>query len=199
MIHPEQTSTTLDAYLAREVNAEYKSEYRDGQVVALASASSNHNLIAGNMYIALRQALGKRPYRVYVNDMRLYVKKSKLYTYPDVIVVCGKVDFVSGRRDTLTNPTVIIEVWSDSTRDYDRGEKFGMYRGLASLQDYVMIDQDQVHAEHYRRDGHFWVLEALDDVQGSLKLSSIEVQVPLREIYSQVEWEDKPIRGKRPK
>jgi Uma2 family endonuclease len=199
MIHPNQKFVTPDKYLALEEKADYKSEYRNGEIVALAGASSNHNLIVGNVYMALRQALAADPCRVYSNDMRLYIEKGKLYTYPDVMVVCGKIDFVPGRRDTLTNPIAVVEVWSESTRDYDRGEKFGMYRKISALQEYVMIDQDRPYVEHYRRDGHFWVLETLDSLRAKLNLRMMKAEIPVKNLYLQVEWEDKPKHGKRTK
>ena len=199
MIHPGQEFVVPEEYLAREENAVYKSEYRDGEIIALAGASLNHNQITINLTTDLAQRLKTRPCRIFSNDVRLYIAKSRLYTYPDVMIVCGKIEVDPRQKDTLTNPTAIVEVWSDSTKPYDRGEKFAMYRQIPSLREYVMVDQEQPYVEHYRHDGHFWVLEALEGLQAKLNLPSIDVEIALETIYSQVEWEEKPKRGKRSK
>ena len=189
MIHPKENFITPEEYLTREAQAEYKSEYHDGEIFALAGGSANHNLITGNIYAALRQMLSQRPCRTFINDMRLNVKQSGLYTYPDVMVICGKTEFAPGRDDTVTNPIVIVEVWSDSTKAYDRGEKFAMYRQIPTLQEYVMIDQSQFYVEHSRRDGNFWVLETLDAMDAILVLPSLQCEMPLATIYEKVEWQ----------
>jgi Uma2 family endonuclease len=187
VIRPTTKFITPEEYLALEEKAVYKSEYHDGKIYALAGASSNHNLITGNAYMALRQFAAPEPRRVYVNDMRLQVEKSGLYTYPDVMVVCGKIDFVSGRNDTLTNPILIVEVLSESTEAYDRGEKFAMYRQIPTLQDYVLIEQTKPYVEYFRREGRFWVLETFEQMEATLTLRSLDFQIPLETIYSQAE------------
>lgn len=189
MISPKQKFITPEEYLALEEKADHRSEYCNGEIFALAGGSVNHNLITGNVYAALRQLLAQRPCRAFMSDVRLHVEKSGLYTYPDVMVVCGKIEFVPGRDDTVTNPTVIVEVWSDSTKAYDRGEKFAMYRQIPTLQEYVMIDQTQPYVEHFRRDGHFWVLETLEQMETVLALPSLNCEIPLRMIYEKVEWQ----------
>ena len=189
MIDSKEKLITPEEYLEREAQAEYKSEYHDGEIFALAGGSANHNLITGNIYAALRQMLSQRPCRTFINDMRLNVKQSGLYTYPDVMVICGKTEFAPGRDDTVTNPIVIVEVWSDSTKAYDRGEKFAMYRQIPTLQEYVMIDQSQFYVEHSRRDGNFWVLETLDAMDAILVLPSLQCEMPLATIYEKVEWQ----------
>lgn len=188
MIHPKEKFITPEEYLAREAQAEYKSEYHNGEMYALAGGSANHNLITSNILVALRHLLSQRSCRVFINDMRLHVKQSGLYTYPDVMVVCGKIEFVTGRDDTVINPVVIVEVWSDSTKAYDRGEKFAMYRQIPTLQEYVMIDQTRFYVEHFRRDGNFWVLETIEQMDTSLNLPSLDCGIPLTTIYEKVEW-----------
>ncbi|CAG0981413.1 hypothetical protein ANRL3_02154 [Anaerolineae bacterium] len=189
MIAPTKRFITPEEYLALEEKADHKSEYCDGEIFAMAGASNNHNLIAGNVHAVLHQLLSKRPCRTYINDMRLHVKRSGLYTYPDVMVVCGKIEFVPGRDDTVLNPIVLVEVWSDSTKEYDRGAKFAMYRQIPTLQEYVMIDQTQPYVEHYRRDGNFWVLETLEQMETVLALPSLECEIPLATMYEKVEWQ----------
>jgi Uma2 family endonuclease len=118
--------------------------------------------------------------------MRVQVRPTGLYTYPDVSVVCGEPLFDDSRGDILLNPTVLIEVLSPSTEAYDRGEKFAQYRRLDSLQDYVLIAQDTVRVEHYRRRGELWVFSEMNDLDDELQLKSIDCTVPLREIYDKV-------------
>jgi Uma2 family endonuclease len=197
VIHPAKKLIVPEEYLAQEEKSRDKHEYRDGEIVALAGASLDHNRITRNLASTLVQVLKGKPCEVFSNDVRLYVEKSRLYTYPDVIVVCGKIEVDPRQKDTVMNPSVIFEIWSDSTRDYDRGEKFAMYRKIPSLQEYVMIDQGRPYIEHYRRDGHFWVLETIEGIKGNLNLRSIDVEILIETVYSQVEWEDKSKRGKR--
>ena len=190
MIDPTKKFITPDEYLALEEQADHKSEYYNGEISAMSGASNNHNLITGNVHAALHQLLSKRPCRTYVNDMRLLTGPKGLYTYPDVMVVCGKIEFAPKRDDTVMNPVVIVEVLSDSTKGYDRGEKFAMYRKILSLKEYVMIDQTQPYVEHYRRDGHFWVFEALETIDAILTITALECEIPLAVMYEKIEWQE---------
>lgn len=176
-------------YLLRERAAEYKSEYRNGRIVAMTGASRRHNLIAGNLFSELRQQLRGRPCEAYMSDMRVKVSPTGLYTYPDVVVACGEIRFEDAHIDTLLNPTLIAEVLSPSTATYDRGEKFAQYRRLDSLQEYVLIAQDAVRVEHYRRQGDQWVPIAPDDV---LTLATIGCRVSLADLYERVQLPDSP-------
>lgn len=126
-------------YLALERSAEFKSEYFDGQIFAMAGASESHNIITLNVGSEIRQQLKKCPCTVYVSDMRVKVGPTGLFTYPDVVVVCGQAQFDDSHLDTLLNPTLIVEVLSDSTEAYDRGRKFEHYCKLESLAEYVLI------------------------------------------------------------
>ncbi len=178
---------TPQEYLVRERRAETKSEYLRGEMFAMSGASREHNLIAGNVNRELGQQLRERPCEVYQADMRVKVSPTGLYTYPDVTVVCGEPRFEDAEVDTLLNPTVLVEVLSPSTADYDRGGKFTHYRRLASLQEYVLISQELPLVEHYVRQGaDEWLLteqRGLDDV---LVLPSIDCRIPLAEIYRKV-------------
>jgi Uma2 family endonuclease len=188
MIDPTKKFITPEEYLALEERADHKSEYYNGEMFAMSGASNNHNLITGNVHAALHQLLSKRPCRTYVNDMRLLTSPKGLYTYPDVMVVCGKIEFAPKRDDTLMNPDVIVEVLSDSTQAYDRGAKFALYRKILSLKEYVMIDQTQPYVEHYRREGHFWVFEALETIDTILTIPALECEIPLAVMCEKVEW-----------
>jgi Uma2 family endonuclease len=191
MFQKKQTYYSSEEYLALEEEAEYRSEYYQGEIFAMAGGSANHNRIAGNLYTDLNIAFEGKPCEAFINDVRLLVKKNGLYTYPDVMMVCGKLQFVKGRDDTLTNPIVIIEVLSDSTAGYDRGAKFELYRALKTLQDYILIDQTKVHLEHFHKlkDGR-WILQEFEQLEDKLPLESVEVEISLQRIYRNVEWSE---------
>jgi Uma2 family endonuclease len=183
-----QQRYTSEEYLALERRADYKSEYFNGWMFAMAGASEEHNLIAGNVFAALHGQFRGRTCRAYVSDMRVKVSETGLYTYPDVVAVCGERRFEDVKGDTLLNPTLIVEVLSASTEAYDRGDKFGHYLRLESLQEYVMIAQDKARVEHYVRQGEHWLFTESRDLEGVLQLVSIGCSVPLREIYDRVEF-----------
>ena len=173
-----------------EETAEYKSEYFQGEIFALAGGSLNHNLIVGNFHTALSVALESKPCRALMSDMRLLVRQNGLYTYPDVMVVCGKVQLVEGRNDTITNPVVIVEVLSPSTHEYDRVKKFTLYRQLDSLREYILADSEQVHVTHLRRaeNSDQWTIEMYDNLDAVLRLESVGCEIPLARLYNKVEF-----------
>lgn len=191
MVLTSKRRYTPEEYLAMEPAADYKSEFFQGEIFALAGGSFNHNLIVGNSFKALSLVLDKKPCRVLMSDMRLLVERNGLYTYPDMMVVCGKVEFVPGRNDTLTNPVVIVEVLSPSTREYDRVKKFALYKQLGSLREYLLVDSEQIHVTHLRRTetGSAWTIEMYDDPQALFNLDSIGCQITLAQIYDKVEFE----------
>ncbi|MCG9129442.1 Uma2 family endonuclease, partial [Candidatus Poribacteria bacterium] len=133
---------TPEEYLIKERSADFKSEYRDGDIVAMPGASRQHNLITVNISSGLHIQLIDRSCEVYTNDMRVKVSDTGLYTYPDVVVVCEEPNFEDNNFDTLLNPTVIVEVLSPSTETYDRNEKFTSYQTLESLQEYILVSQN---------------------------------------------------------
>ena len=179
---------TPEEYLTLERQAEYKSEYFNGEIFAMTGASRRHNLVAANVLASLHGQLRKRPCEVYSSDMRVKVSPAGLYTYPDVVVVCGEPLFDDKHKDTLLNPTVLVEVLSKSTASYDRGEKFAHYRKLDSLAEYLVVAQDKYHVEHYtRQPGNRWLLSETDDIQKIIHLSSIECDLALADIYDKVE------------
>lgn len=178
---------TPEEYLALERKAETKSEYINGEIYAMAGASREHNYIAGDLFGELRSQLRGRNCKLFMSDMRVRVKPTGLYTYPDVVVVCGRPRFDDSQVDVLLNPTVIFEVLSDSTEAYDRGAKFAHYRYLDSLKEYVLVAQDRMQVDHYARMGNQWLLTAYSRPEETLELPSIECSIPLAEIYAQVE------------
>jgi Uma2 family endonuclease len=183
-----QRRYTPEEYLALERKAEYKSEYFAGEIFAMSGASERHNLIVANVVAALHTQFRNRPCKVYPGDMRVKVNTTGLYTYPDVVALCGEAQFDDEQRDTLLNPTVIVEVLSPSTEAYDRGDKFGHYRKLASLAEYVLISQEKSHIEHYlRQPDNQWLLSEASDLQDVMQLPSIGCVLLLAEVYDKVE------------
>ncbi len=183
---PKQYLTPKE-YLARERRAEYKSEYYRGEMSAMSGASREHNLIAGNVSREAGNQLRDRPCEVYQSDMRVKVHPTGLYTYPDVAVVCDEPQFEDAEVDTLLNPTVLFEVLSESTQDYDRGKKFEHYRKLESLREYIVVAQDKFHVEQFtRQPDNRWVLWETEDPEAVVRLPSIGCELALRDIYAKV-------------
>ncbi len=186
---------TPEEYLASERKAEFRSEFFRGETFAMAGASARNNLIVLNAGAVLREQLKKRPCRVYPSDLRLLIKVTGLFTYPDLTVVCGEPQFAYDQGDVLLNPIVIVEVLSESTEAYDRGKKFEHYRTIASLQQYVLIAQDRVSVECFTRGGqgegssNDWTLHATQDLASSMSLQSIDCVLQLEEVYDKVELE----------
>ncbi|HEX8069721.1 MAG TPA: Uma2 family endonuclease [Pyrinomonadaceae bacterium] len=183
------TYLTPEEYLALERKVVYKSEYIDGVIVAMTGASRKHNLITFNITRELSQQLRGRPCEGYASDMRVRVPSPRVYTYPDVVVVCGEPQFEDEQVDTLLNPTLIVEVLSESTERYDRGKKFGFYRTIGSLAEYLLVAQDECRVEQYVKqpDGR-WLLSDYYTPEDVIKLNSIQCQLALKEVYDKVAW-----------
>lgn len=174
-------------YLAMEEQAETRSEYHQGRVVAMAGASIPHNRIVSNLSFALANAIGDNPCEVFSQDLRVWLKRDNRYVYPDIIVVCGELELVEGRDDMITNPKVIIEVLSESTEQIDRSEKFRAYWTLDSFQEYVLVDQYKMRVEYFKRvDETVWELRVLTKPEQILVLPSLGVEIPLSQIYRRV-------------
>jgi Uma2 family endonuclease len=173
-----------EEYLAIERKAEYKSEYVDGVMYEMAGGSERHNLIAANIIISIGVQLRNRPCRVYPSDLKVRVPTSKRFFYPGVSVVCGEIRFADDERDVILNPTLIVEVLSESTAAYDRGKKFLSYQQIDSLREYLLISQDEEIVEHYVRQGNdTWLYAKAIGLEEMITLPSIECEVVLRDIY----------------
>jgi Uma2 family endonuclease len=179
---------TPEEYLALERAAEYRSEYLDGEIFAMSGASEAHNTIAMNIVRHLGNQFEGRPCRVFASDMRVRVTPGRMYTYPDVVAVCGPRQFAEDQRDTLLNPTVVFEVLSPSTEAYDRGAKLAHYWRLASLTDYVLVAQDRMRVEHFARQGDGWFVTAAESPDETLRLAALDAELVLRAIYTNVEF-----------
>ena len=163
-----------------------RSEYVNGEIIAMSGASFAHNLITMNISARLHDRLRDSGCVVFANEMRVSIPSANSYFYPDVGVVCGEPRFEDNVFDTLLNPIVIVEVLSPSTEAYDRGEKFSHYRQLQSLQEYILVSQDKVHVDHYVRQTAQWILTDFQELEQHLPLTSIQCELILQEIYGNV-------------
>jgi Uma2 family endonuclease len=179
---------TPEEYLALERHAEFKSEYLNGRIIAMAGGSPEHADVVLNIGSELRARLRPRGCRVFVNDVRAKIASLAGYVYPDAMAVCGTAMFLNTKPRTLLNPNLIIEVLSDTTESYDRGEKFEAYQAIESLLEYVLVDSRRVRVERYVRQGAFWVFSAETALDATLQLSSVDCPLSLREIYADVEF-----------
>jgi len=176
-----------EEYLRLERQSEYKSEYVNGQIFAMTGASRKHNLVAGNIFGELRQQLKGRQCEAYMGDMRVKVKATGLYTYPDVVAVCGEPQFEDEYVDTLLNPTLLVEVLSQSTERYDRIAKSSYYRTLDSLAEHLLVAQDEIRLEQYVKQANGqWLLFECSSIDAAIELESIGCSLALRDVYDKV-------------
>jgi Uma2 family endonuclease len=176
-------------YLDLERKSEIRSEYIAGRIFAMSGASRRQSLIAGNLFGNIYAQLRGRPCEAHMSDIRVKVAPAGMYTYPDIVAVCGEPRFEDAHVDTLLNPDVIIEVLSQTTEAYDRGEKFAHYRRIDSLREYVLVAQDKIRIEHYRRQGEQWVLSEISDPAGTLHLPAIDCHIEVGAIYERVDFD----------
>jgi Uma2 family endonuclease len=180
---------TVEQYLEIERAAEFKSEYIDGRMYAMAGGGVDHAIIASALIYAISAQLRGRPCVAVGSDLRLFCRSAGMLTYPDVVVFCGPRKLLDDHKDTLTDATVIAEVLSPSTKNYDRGEKFGFYRGLPSFSEYLLIEQNKIHAEHHvRKPDGSWLFREFTGPDAVIELKSIGCQLNLGTIYERAEF-----------
>lgn len=185
-----KTLLTEEEYLAIERQAEFRSEFYNGEMFALAGATRRHNRIVTNLVTALDNQLRERPCNVYSSDLRVRIQSTGLFTYPDVVVTCGEEMFVDdGQSDILVNPTVVIEVLSDSTEAYDRGKKFEQYQSVESLTAYILIAQHSARIEQYVRQesGRLWTYSEAHEIGETIRIEAIACDLKLADVYSKTE------------
>ncbi|MFN3638318.1 MAG: Uma2 family endonuclease [Chloroherpetonaceae bacterium] len=181
---------SLEEYLALEATSQEKHEYYNGEIFAMAGGTFRHAQIVENVFVALRQRLKGKPCQPKSSDMRI-ATPSGLYTYPDASVYCGKPE-LSEAQTELRNPVVIVEVLSASTRNYDRGEKFRLYRTIGSFREYVLVESESVLVEHYsKRETGEWVLREYTRLTDEVELHAIKENISLQEIYEEVTFNSK--------
>lgn len=187
----EQRYYSIEEYLTLEESADYKSEYIDGEIFPMAGGSTNHNRIAGNFYAALNFAFKTEDYDVFMSDVRLWIPKKRIYTYPDVMVVVGKPEYYNNRTDMITNPRVIIEIFSDSTKEYDRSKKFEGYRTIPTIEEYLLLDQTRRYIEHFSKtDRKRWSFAEYNELDETIALASISFEIAVADIYNKVNFEE---------
>ena len=176
-------------YLELERDASYKSEYYRGEIFAMAGASHNHNRIVENLSITVGSYFKGKSCRTYSSDQRLHIPANGLYTYPDLLIICGKNEYLDEKKDTILNPSVIIEVFSESTEAYDRGEKFHFFRSIPSLQEYVLINSRSFAAEVFRKneEGLWFLASEAYDLAESITLASVDLTIAMEDIYAETE------------
>ncbi len=182
------TKVAEEEYLAFDRASEFRNELLDGEIVAMSGGSMDHARLGMSISNQLYNArLQGSDCETFASDFRVRVS-SRMYTYPDAIVVCGKPLLADGRKDTLLNPRVIVEVLSPTTEHYDRGLKFQYYRAMESLQDYILVSQDQIRIEQFTRgDARSWTLRDYQSVEETLRIESVGVSIPIARIYERVE------------
>jgi Uma2 family endonuclease len=186
----EKRYYTPEEYLALEESAIDKSEYHDGEIVRMTGGTANHNKIALNFCRKFPLTIQKQNYETFINDVRLWIPLTRRYVYPDIMVIQGEPVYHENNKTIVTNPLVIVEVLSNSTKDYDRGGKFLAYRSIPEFREYILIDQYSHHIEQFAKnsDGK-WVLTEYDSEESVLILESVEFQMPLSEIYERINFE----------
>ena len=184
-----KSKMTPQEYLEFERKSEEKHEYFNGEVFAMAGAKRRHNVVVWNFGGELRQKLKGKNCEAYPNDMRVFIPATGLYTYPDLVVVCGEPNFQDDVFDTLLNPILIIEVLSETTENYDRGKKFRNYRTIETLHEYVLVSTDEARIEKFEKTGDgFWFLSEAIGIDSEIELTSIECRIPLAEVYDKIDF-----------
>lgn len=190
---PKPQKLTVAEYLAIEERSEVRHEFYDGEMFAMAGASRHHVIIVSNLVTELNVRLRGTPCRADVIDLRVKVETTGLFTYPDVVIVCGPRQWATDDPNAIVNPQVVIEVLSPSTANYDRTTKFQHYQRLPSVQEYVLVSQDRVWVERLvRQPDDTWNLSTFTDPAGELVLASVPVRVPLADVYRDVELPEPP-------
>lgn len=184
---PERRHWTEAEYLVVERQATTKHEYRQGEIIAMVGASPAHNQITASIIGQLYMQLRGSPCQPLGSDMRVRVSSAGLYAYPDVIVVCGELQVADAYQDMLLNPTLIIEVLSPSTEQYDRTDKFTAYKALDSMREYLLVSQHEARIEQWvRQDGGLWTRHEVSGLAATLRLVSVDAALPLSEVYARV-------------
>ncbi len=176
---------SAEEYLAMERIATEKHEYYQGEIFAMSGAFFKHNRVFSNLFGEIQSKLKGKNCVPYGSDLRIHVPKNSLYTYPDISIICDKADLTDDKFDTATNPAVIIELLSKSTRNYDRFEKFSLYRDIASLKEYILVDTQKIHIESYVRNAdNTWQLTDYNAITNSLIITAVNISISIADIYT---------------
>lgn len=185
---------TVEEYIRHENETGQRHEYHDGMIYALAGGSLEHALLIGNVYSELRNGLKKKGSncKPITNDAKLYIEKENKYVYPDTMVICGEFEKSSESKDAVTNPTLIVEVLSKSTSEYDRGDKFYFYRQIPSLQEYVLIEQNRCVVEVYykKEKNDLWRISRYEGLDEMISIQSLDIEINMKELYFDIDIEN---------
>jgi Uma2 family endonuclease len=182
---------SVQEYLQNERIAVEKHEFRDGEILMMPGGTAKHSLITANIICEIGNRLKGKPCRLYESNLRIGIPRRRIFTYPDASVICGppQPDPNDPAGETMINPRLIIEVLSPTTEAYDRGEKFNGYRDLDSLAEYVLVSQETPRVETFFRQDHgTWLLSPVSGLDSTVKLRSLEIELPLREVFAGVEF-----------
>lgn len=185
----EEIKYSIEEYLELEENSEFRNEYLDGEIKLMTGGTLNHNDIRGNFYTFLKLALRGKNYKVFMSDLRLWIPHYNIYTYPDILVTNGKPVLQNHRNDTVTNPLLIVEVLSKSTKNYDLGDKFDYYRSIPEFAEYILVDQYRYGVKQFAKadDGRWWLNE-YQNQSDSFSLVTLNCKIQLSEIYEDIEF-----------
>jgi Uma2 family endonuclease len=179
-----KSKLSIDEYLEFEKTSEEKHEYYQGELFVMSGPKVAHNIVAGNIYGELKQRLKGKACRPFNSDQRIYIPQNSLFTYPDISIICGEIITLNNDDWNIINPSVIIEVLSPGTKDYDRGGKFKLYRDIATLKEFILVDSEAVNIEAFRiNDSGYWELEEYKNSDTALLVKTVEVTIPIAEIY----------------
>ena len=182
---------TPEEYLELEEKADYKNEYRDGEIISMTGGTTNHNKLALNLATGLNVALNDLDYEIYIGDVKLWIPRYREFTYPDVMVIEGQPIYYSTNTTIVTNPVLIVEVLSKSTKDYDRGDKFLYYRSIPEFKEYILIDQTKYYVMQYvKTSENQWILTEYETEDALINLSLINVELSLKQLYKKVNFSE---------
>ncbi len=191
LVQTKPQTYTPEEYFALEEQSETKNEYHNGEIVPMTGGTTNHNKISGNFYAYFKFAKKGKLYDIFMADVRLWIPDYDRYTYPDVQIIFGDILYYEKRKDTVTNPSVIVEVISNSTRSYDKGDKFKYYRSLPTFQEYITINQYGFEVEQYvKTDDGKWLISYLEAEDTVLSLASVDFEISLKDLYDGVNFEE---------
>ena len=179
-----KTILTEQEYLQFEKESQQKHEYFEGEIFAMAGASDNHNEIFSNLFVELGLKLKGKSCKPYGSDLRIHIPENTLYTYPDISIICGGLSSTDDETANATKPTILIEILSESTQNYDRGAKFKLYRDIPTLKEYIMVDSESIAIECFRlNENNHWELEEYKTLDDTLNIPTLALQIPLKDIY----------------
>ncbi|MEZ2248498.1 Uma2 family endonuclease [Microcoleus sp.] len=190
LVQSKQKFYTLDEYRELEETAEFRNEYRDGEIVQMTGGTINHSRIIRNLSRILGNLLEGQPYELFHNDLRLWIPRYRRGTYPDVMVIAGDPIFNDGRKDEILNPVLIVEVLSKSTKDFDKEDKFRFYRSIPEFREYVLVNQSEFLVTQYiKTESNDWLFREYEGESATVSFASVEVQMSMSEIYAKVVFE----------